>query len=50
MDGFDTDKKIDEDELENEAHDFNAVLAHAQAMAREAPGEKLKRKRHYMGL
>ena len=50
LDGFDTAKKIDEDELENKAHDFNAVLAHAQAMAREAPGEKLKHERHYMGL
>jgi len=52
------DEDVDEDELkglQNEAdiEHFNAVLAHAQAMAvkaeREAAGEKPKRKRHYMG-
>src|ERR1700678_4091146 len=58
LDGFDTNEEVDEDELEgleNEADiaHFNAVLAHAQAMAikaeRKAAGEKPKRKRHYMG-
>ena len=55
-DGFDTDEEVDEDKLEgleNEADivHFNAVLAHAQAMAikaeREAAGDKPKCKRHY---
>ena len=54
-DGFDTDEEV-EDELEgleNEADiaHFNAVLAHAQAMAikaeHEAAGEKKKHKQHY---
>ena len=58
LDGFDTDEEVDEGELkglENKADiaHFNAVLAHAQAMAikaeREAAGEKPKRKWHYMG-
>jgi len=53
LDGFDTDEEVDEGELkglENKADiaHFNAVLAHAQAMAikaeREAAGEKPKRK------
>ena len=56
-DGFDTDEEV-EDELEgleNEADiaRFNAVLAHAQAMAIkaecEAAGEKTKHKQHYTG-
>jgi hypothetical protein len=50
-DGFDTNEEVDEDKLEgleNEADiaHFNAILAHAQAMAikaeREAAGEKPK--------
>ena len=58
LDGFDTDEEVNEDELEgleNEADivHFNAVLAHAQAMAikaeHEAAGEKPKHKQHYMG-
>jgi len=58
-DGSDSEEEeISEDELnglQNEAdiEHFNAVLAHAQAMAvkaeREAAGEKPKRKRHYTG-
>ena len=52
------DEEVDGDELkglQNKAdiEHFNAILAHAQAMAikaeREAAGEKPKRKRHYMG-
>jgi hypothetical protein len=59
IDGSDSEEEeIGEDKLnglQNEAdiEHFNAVLAHAQAMAvkaeREATGEKPKRKRHYTG-
>ena len=56
-DGFDTDKEVEEEleGLENEADIacFNAVLAHAQAIAikaeHETSGEKLKCKQHYTG-
>jgi hypothetical protein len=57
-DGFDTDKEVNEDKLEeweNEADiaHFNVVLAHAQAMAIKAEckaaGKKQKHKWHYMG-